>query len=275
MRRKLLAIMLTISVLFIGIGLGGCSSPTKETETAEVSAANGDLSVWEEVSVNNKEYYSVQGSKEEFDLKEIITSADYVFRGTVVDFKEYEVRWTDEKGRNWGPFSNAVLEVRVDTEYYGNSPGKGYTVKVYYPYSLSMVMDGSVLIKEGGEYIFITQAFDKEFQANKSPEDRFEQYKRADVYISDAYYRVLPVEDEIVLMYGDYFIADKKIMSQADSADLVKTDKLVYEESGTSTFVALEENVFEKAFVDLFKNVEKLPDAKKIQEIHKAQNNHN
>lgn len=55
----------------------------------------------------------------------MISEADYVFSGTVVDRKEYKVQWNDEDGEIWGPYPSSIIKVKVNEEYYGKSPTAG------------------------------------------------------------------------------------------------------------------------------------------------------
>ena len=116
------------------------------------------MSTWKEFSIKDGASYAYSNINN-FDLKKTITDADYVFSGTVVSRKEYQVEWIDDS-ETWGPFPNSVIEVRVNKEYNEKSPVNGDIVKVYYPYSLSTVFGGSFLIKDDGEYVFVTRALD-------------------------------------------------------------------------------------------------------------------
>jgi hypothetical protein len=257
MKKRTIASVLVLAVLSVSLVLSGFI----------VGGTGDSLSVWKEVE-QPREYYRIMAAKEAFDLQKIIMSSDYVFKGTVINTREYEVKWTDEKGEKWGPFRNTVIEVNVSKKYHGNSPVKGNTIKVYYPCSLSEIQEDSVLIHKGGEYIFVTEAFDKDFFARKLPDDRFQQEKHADVYVSDTSYKVLPIEEENILMYCDYFISDSKVMAKTNDVEDINTDKII-NEGQDGIFIALEEKDFDKAFTELFKNPEDLPDAKELQDIHK------
>lgn len=243
----------------------GITSAKKEGEN--ISAAS-----WKEVPIEEGKY-EAQGSMQEYDLKKIINEADYVFSGNIVDRKEYEVEWTDENGELRGPFSKSVIEVKINNEYYGESPVSGDSIRVYYPYSLSMDFKGSFAMEEGKEYIFVAKAFDEEFierRKRETPDSKYEQEKYADVYISDACYDLLPVEDGNVYMYHDYFYWNDEVMDQVKSEEVVATEDVVEPdliESGW--FIALDEQNFENAFLQLFEKPEKLPNAEELIEIHK------
>lgn len=199
-----------------------------------------------------------------FDLRETITNADYVFSGTVVSRKEYEVSWTDKEGKPWGPYKRSIVEVEVDHAYYGQSPVKGDVVKVFYPYSLSTVYENSVLIKDQGKYVFVTRTLDEEFvklRDKESPLDGSEEEKYADVYINSPIFSSLPIEKGNVIAYDEYFDWNENIMKKAKSN--IETDKISYGQTGP-WFVVLDKKDFDSAFLQLFKNPQSLPTAKNM-----------
>ena len=260
MKRKI--IVATLVIIFVLLGLVGC-----------INSKVVNASVWKESPINDGAYV---GFKEpmDFDLRETITDADYVFSGTVISRNEYEIEWTDDVGEQWGPFYKSVIEVRINKEYHGQSPVQNDIIRVYLPYSLSTTFEDSFLIKDESEYVFITKALDEEFvesKAEKSPEDRFEQEKYADVYISDSCHYLMPIEDGVVFVYSDYFYWDKEVVKQIKASDSVMTDKVsspYFLEIGW--FVALDAKDFEDAFLNLFENPEKLPDADDIRRLYET-----
>ena len=105
-----------------------------------------------------------KGGREPFDLSAILKGENgyggscntYVFGGEIINCQEFLSEWTDDTGEKRGPFPRSILEVKVKKEYNGNCPVEGDTIKVLYPYSLSVVMDDNhIQIKENSDYIFI------------------------------------------------------------------------------------------------------------------------
>lgn len=244
-------------------------------DLASISVKNTNAASWKEIPIKDEKMLAYSYASE-FDLKKTITDADYVFEGTVVSRKEYEVDWVDDNGEQWGPFPSSVIEVKINKEYYGKSPVEDDIIRVYYPYSLSTVFDGSVIIEDEGEYVFITQALDEEFvkqRRKEVPEDKFEQEKYADVYISSPSYSLMPIDDGMVFMYHDYFEWDNRIMKKVESDASIKTNKVSSPELiDTGWFIALNEKDFDKSFLQLFERVEELPNADGLRKLHNINN---
>ena len=206
--------------------------------------------VWTEVPIDEGAY-KISATYHDFHPKELISEADYVFSGTVVDRKEYEVQWTDENGEKWGPYPSSVIEVKVDKEYYGNTITEGDTIKVYFPNSLSALIDGAFQIKDDSEFIFITRALDEEFVDEKmknSPYDKFEQEKYADVYISNSRDNIINISDDIIAIYQGFFennkYKEKSISNKDVSLNNVITSDIIEGEE----FVFFNKTEFEEAF---------------------------
>lgn len=226
-----------------------------DSESKLIAAAENGDSLWTEVPMNNK-MTKMSASSEEFYLDEIVNDYDYVFSGTVVGMKEYSIRWIDEKGEQWGPFPGTILDVKVNSEYVGKSSVAGEIVKIYHPYSLSTKVDGSVLIKENGEYVFITKTIDEDYIKNRdenSPEDNFQIEKYADLCLMNTEYFLMPVENDVVFVNCNYIEDDESVMKKILSPDSVKTDKLESPELLESGYyLALKKSIFKKAIIDLF-----------------------
>lgn len=200
----------------------------------------------------------------EFDPQKIVTDTDYVFSGTVIDRHEYEVEWIDEDGELWGPFQKSVIEVKVNKEYFGTSPSGTNVLRIYYPYSLSMTFENSFLMQDDGEYVFITRALDEEFVQYRntySPHDRYRQENHADVYISDPCFDIMPIEDDAVIMYQDYFSWDSDISNLTYSDNLPETNKISSSASAEQGFyIAVDRENFDVVFPQLFINPDAIPD---------------
>ncbi len=268
MKKNKIVISLVLASLLVG---GGVRYALNNNRSNMLSQG---ASVWKEVSIND-EMYVASASLENFDLKETITESDYVFSGTVVNREEYEVEWVDDNGEQWGPFPSSVIEVKINKEYYGTSPVKDDIIRVYYPYSFSVAFKGSFLIKDNSEYVFVTRALDEKFveqREKENPDDKFEQEKYADVYISNAYYSLLPVDNEMVFMNHDYFGWNEDVMKKTESSEYAQTDKVTSSEVIENGWViALNENDFDNSFSELFENQEELPDAIDLSNLHEEE----
>jgi hypothetical protein len=263
MKKKPIVFAAMLMVLFVFIGFAGCKSNSanqSENDSAETST-------WTEIPVNDDAYNRVDHAKEAFDLRKVITDADYVFSGKIIDIKEYNVQWRDDKGELWGPFPSCVLEVMVTKEYYGESPVTGNILKIYYPYSSMNVFGDSAIIKKECDYVFISEAFDNEFLANKSPDDKFGQEKHADMYISDAYYRLLPIENEMVFAFCEFFNYNEEVMKQTLPVGSMTTDQIGLLPTVSDQYIALSIENFDKAFSKLFENPNVLPNAEDLRNM--------
>ena len=263
-----------------GSGTGEASQQTKTTSSqtegvsSQTTAATGTTgtttralevlkrgnSTWKEIPIQEGAFRST-ASFLGFDLREVITNADYVFSGKVISRKEYEVSWTDKDGKQWGPYEKSIVEVEIKHDYYGQSPVEGNIIKVYYPYSLSTAYRNSVLIREQGEYVFVTRALDEKFVERKkkeAPLDGAEEEKYADVYIENPRNRLFPIEKENVLVYRDYFNWNDDVMKKVKPD--VETDKISYGKADP-WFLVLSKQDFDSAFSLLFENPEALPTA--------------
>jgi hypothetical protein len=267
--KKSIAIILSLLVSCAVMGFAGCADKKSESTVSAASAT----SIWTEVPISN-ELIKGHAVIKDFDLKEIITNADYVFSGTIVDMHEYEVEWTDDNGESWGPFPSSVLEVEVNEEYYGESPVNTPTLNVYYHGSLSRIFNNSVIIKDNSEYIFMSRAFDEEFIANKNIDDKFQQEEYADVYIPNSVYHLLPIDSNTVIMNRDYFSYNEEVMEKVKSPNAVTTDKLESDEPIKSGYyIALSLDDFNNAFPELFENPETLPNAEELKNLREANEN--
>lgn len=229
------------------------------TTTRALEVLQRGNSTWKEVPIKEG-VYSASNTFSIFDLKKTITNADYVFSGTVVSRKEYEVFWTDKEGKSWGPYSSSIIEVKVDHEYYGKSPVKGNIIKIHYANSLSIVFEKSVRIDDQGEYVFVTRALDDKYverRKKETPDDGSEPEKYADVYIPSPYYSLLPIDKGTVFMYHQYFSWNNDVMKKVKSN--VETDKISSGAIKNGMFIALDKEDFDDAFNQLFENPEALP----------------
>ena len=200
-RKRTVSTIIIVMGILIGIIAWTKLSTTNTDNEKEVKVK------WNEVNNTNNKSYAYCCGERQFDAKKIATDIDYAFSGTIKNYKEYEVEWTDENGEKWGPFPSTVLEVDVNKEYYGKNHTDKKRLRVYYPYYLSTVFDGSLTLNKNKEYVFLSKNFDKKFlteRKEKSPEDHFEQEKYADVYISDICYDVMDIEKSKILLHNQY-----------------------------------------------------------------------
>lgn len=257
MRKKLWATMKIAAIFSVALcSMGGIIAyGFSSTSTDNVPSST----VWEEVPINEGTY-NVSATYSDFNLEKTFTEADYIFSGTIVGRTEYEVSWVDNNGEAWGPYPSSVIEVNVSDDYYGTSPVEGNIIKVYYPNSLSANIDGSFQLKEGNEYIFITQALDEEFirkKAEESPDDKFEQEKHADVFISNARSNVISISDEGTLVYKGFFDDDSEILNQSSANQLYAFNNVLTDNTiASNDFLLLDKSVFDSSFANLISNRE-------------------
>ena len=196
---------------------------------ANISVTNDNVTVndinttWEEVEPS-KLTKQVSETYKPFELENVINETDLVFKGTVIGSNEYDVQWIDENGENWGPYRNSIIEVEVNDVYYGQTDKD--KIKIYYPKSISTLYTGAFLIRDGQEYIFIANVFDEDFYAKKAnnPDDRFEQDKYSDVYITNSRDAVMPVINGTVSVFNGYFSNDEAALAKAISKEEVIND---------------------------------------------------
>ena len=209
----------------------GYATPSYK-KTSSVSTLKGDLDLNGKVDVTDcthlslylTEWHEVEIDRmikhmsamyKPFNLEDIIRDTDLVFSGTVISRKEYEVQWTDNNGEIWGPYRNGVIEVSVGEVYYGHTDKE--IIRIYYPNSFSLKSSGAFLINDNQEYIFMANAFDADFFAEKAanPNDRFEQHKHADVYINGSRSDIMPVKNGIASVFNGYFKDNEEALSRA------------------------------------------------------------
>lgn len=270
MKKKQITMIMLVTIMFLGVVNGKIADTDKVNEEKKVAT-------WKEVPIKNGISFSRCSGIEQFDLKNNIKNSDYIFSGEVVSTKEYEVEWTDNHGEKWGPFPSSIIEVKIKDEYYGASSIKGNTIKVYYPYSLSTVFDGSFVIRDRMEYIFVTQNLDNEFKESKkklAPDDNFQQEKHADVYISDSCYDIMAIEHNKVILHNDYFIWNKNAMNKVKKKYFVQKDIIFSNDLiENGWFVVLSKEDFDKEFSNMIKNMDKLPNLKELEKIKMSKNN--
>jgi hypothetical protein len=170
---------------------------------------------WNEVDIKpNDPNQHGSPSLKPFELDVIVNNADLVFRGTIIDRKEYEVSWTDDNGQNWGPNGNGVFEVRVDEVYCGQTDRK--TLRIYFPSRFRQSGNGIFGLNDGQEYIFIANAFDNDYYAHlaENPLDRTEPYRHADMYINGTRENAIPIINDIVLPYYDFFKDNESVLAK-------------------------------------------------------------
>ena len=144
MRNRRIAEISLLALCIIGVVVALAANDVGNVTTL---APSGKTS-WKEVPIHEGEYRA-NALLVEFDLRKIMQSADYIFCGTVINRREFEVEWEDENGERRGPFPSSVLEVKINKEYCGKSPIYGDKILVYYPQSLSTVYEGSFPIQDG------------------------------------------------------------------------------------------------------------------------------
>ncbi len=217
--------------------------------------------IWKEVPIEEGKTV-INTIKNEFDLKNLITNADFVFSGIVVNRQEFEVSWHDDNGDNWGPFPSSIIEVKINEIYFGESPVGTETIKIYYPNSLSAQQEYSFNIVSNNEYIFVSKLLDEEFVKYKNkyaPDDKFNQEDYADVYIEDTSYNILPIKNGDVYFNKKYFSWDKDLLKQAEVNITTKKEIAELGDFDNDWCISCKTNKFNKYFNKMLGEPEKLP----------------
>jgi len=238
-------------------------SKTEAETKKEYEVFKTTHSTWKEIPVKylNPGESSMTLSLLPFNLKEIVEKTTFVFQGTIVGIKEYEVTWIAENGEPGGPSSSSILYVKINKELYGGSP-VGDTIKIYYPFGISEVENDSIYLVEGGEYVFMTRLFDDNYmkwRENKLKEDNaidvFESHKFADAALSENIKRTLfPIENKTIIMCSKYFNEDSDALKKTVSYVSSKSDKLVSSGPLGKDYIAFEAKNFENEFMKVFIN---------------------
>ena len=240
------------------------AAPAANTTTPPPKKSN---TVWKEVPIEEGKFIS-KVEPLAFDLRQTIKEIDYVFSGTIIDRKEFEVSWIDENNEQWGPYRKSILEVKIGKEYYGTSPVKDDTITIYYPYSLSEVIEEYFSLKDSAEYVFLARFFDEEYYARKPSFDKLDSQNYADVYISESLSGVMPIENGTVLLYHDYFVWDNDTMSKRRKKGSVRSNRISAETLlDNGWFIALDLRDFENAFSKLLGRADKLPTFKELNQL--------
>ena len=238
------------------------AKPTATTAPSVVQKPQRPKAVVKEIPIGPP--MGVYGTREPLDLREKILLSTYVFSGTIISMTPFELSWTESNGNTWGPLEKTWIDVKINKEYNGKSPVDGDVVRIHYQSPLAWVFDNSVCLTENGEYVFVTQVINEQYLEYKSRLSHVEQpalNEYADVFLGAAWSSVFPINDGSVIVNKDYFAHDEAVMNQILPADSVKTDNLTTSDSlkAGDYFIALSRDVFDREFVELFKNPSKLP----------------
>lgn len=272
LNRKPAVIASLIGVVVLATACAGFLIATSTKSHPDPLPMSGTAAVWDAVPV---EYGrgTADAMITDFNLRSIIagttkegiTLNTFVFRGTIVGAKEYEVSWTDENGDKRGPFKRSILEAKVSEIYHGKSPVSGDTVRILYPYSLSWDFEDAVRIREGGEYIFVRNwVIDDKYMdliSKYHPESlNYESAKHADIYLGGAWDSLFVVDGENVIVPSNYFVHDEKVATKVLPADSIRMDKFTSSSSlKNGSLIVLKERDFREAFMRLFENKNNLP----------------
>ena len=108
-------------------------------------------------------------------------------------------------------------------------------------------------MKEGYEYIFITQAFDEEFIAKKVPEDKFGQEKHAVVLVPNVRSNVISISEEGVVAYKQYFVDGSEDSNKFSSKKLYSFNDVVTDDIIESNeFLMLDKRNFDTLFSSFY-----------------------
>ena len=225
---------------------GKIEEPTKEP-------GKSDGAVWKEIPLE----YGVSNMfpyRMEFDFKKVMTGNDYIFSGTIISSKEYEIEYFNEKGEKEGPYKQSILEVKINKEYYGKSPTGNDIIKVLPPVTLSCNVSGDIKLRNGFEYLFMTKFFDE-----KHEKDKREPNKHADIVLRTNHNHLMLINDDIFIMNKGYFKGNDELAKKTISESSLSSEITDIVSVGGS-FIALKREDFEKAFLEILKNPEYFPE---------------
>ena len=196
---------------------------------------------WKEVTPN--ELTTSNASYKKFDKEQIIKDAFLVFRGTINSIKEYEVERIGENGEKLNPVKKTIVEVQVGDVYYGNTEKE--TIRIYNQSSFSNHYNGSFILRENCEYIFVTRDIDDDI------DKKYDVRSHADVMSMGLRDGVMSVIDDIVSVYYEYFNDDESAIAKAIPQEEV-IDKMPDEAKGR-WFLTYDKDDFIELLVHLFK----------------------
>ncbi len=221
----------------------------KDTIKVEAKRHSEQKTNWKEIK-SKQNTLSSRAVYAPFNLNKILNDTDIIFDGIVLDCKEYEVEWYDDNGKKWGPFPSSTIDVRIKEIYYGETDKNN--IRIYYPQYISTSINGSFKINNGDEFIFMANCFDRDFYDLKAsnPDDRFEQDKYADVYITNSRDAIMPVIEDNVTVFIEYFINNEEALDKAFSVDK-SNGKVPKEAQESNCFICYYKN----DFIDLIKKM--------------------
>ena len=288
MNRKNVAIMLCMLLLMQVLWLAGCAAPVD----TDVSGGVGDASVPGEMvahdvsaepdlvspagddekpgesPVPNKQSTAVWKEKTIVELPDELGEGGvindgpvfqgmnaYVFSGTIISRKAYEVTRTDSEGKVWGPYPQVIIEVKVNKEYKGKSPTEGDIIKIC-TQGLAVGSQYLVRLKDGNEYVFKTVLYDEKYLdilEKEYPEGRFGEEKYADAFFTHTLDNAFPIKNGNVFVQKNFFFGDG-VEAKALSYDTVEADNLVDRKPlEEGNILALRREDFDEAFARRFK----------------------
>jgi hypothetical protein len=185
----------------------------------------------------------------------------FAFRGTVLSVKNYEVTWTGENDELQGPITTGIVEAKINYVYSETSPTVGETVRVRLPHcAMQMSSNSQAVLKEGGEFVFITQILDEKherFIDNVAPDFRIEANKHADVVMGGKF-ASFAMENDVVAVRRSFFNHDERVSQMSLSQDSVRTAN--FSEENRRAFegeaLLLSVNDFDREFIQLVRNPE-------------------
>jgi hypothetical protein len=224
-------------------------SPVTTNQT--VTANRDTADAWKEVDSSDKKLMAVNASLPSFDM-DLQMNADFIFKGKVLSHKNYEISYTDKDGIQWGPNPASLLQVQILEKYIGESPVKKGTITIYFPFSTDIPLDGSFIIDDGQEYVFFARLFGEKHLAVDlidTPYYKDEMEKRADMYISDNNYSLLPIENGKVVANVEYDFEKRAISldTHSDKKELAPKAFELFEEGPSSVYSLLSEKNFARA----------------------------
>jgi hypothetical protein len=245
---------------------------TQPPETHEPSNA-----IWREVPIPEGRVFATKTGRF-FQLRDEVTGYDrdyghqfnvFVFRGTVLSLRDFEITWTDIYNRERGPIIKGNVEVEINQGYSGASPVDNDIIRLALSFSVSWEISGQPDLIVGNEYVFVTKVFDEaydDFIERVSPDFRIDAEKYADVFLS-GFHSIFVVENEHVIINRRFFEHDNRVMQMALSPDSVRS--VGFNENSLTSIVSLEQGGdialsiadFDREFSQLVQNPENLPNS--------------
>ena len=146
--------------------------------------------------------------------------SDFVFKGSIDKVSEIEITWPQADkyaASKTAYYWLTSCDVTIENILYGEAPVVNDKIKVVFLQSSRSLIRGSMELKEGMEYYFLTHFFtEKEKSINN---DMLKFYRFGDVE-GGTRWMLMPVKDGMVTFNGDWpFTGSKQVRTTEESID--------------------------------------------------------